>query len=231
MSTRFPEVSPSSTGPHRPVALVDVLDEALGTGVTVSGDILLSVADVDLVIISLRALLSSVQGLLGSGSGEDPWGSPDGSPGGSPGGGAGGSHGGSRGSDRAPSRASGPPSPARPSAAGGRPGGRSRRNLLRHREPAAALFAPPTAVRVEPDAERLERGLARLVLTIVELLRELMERQALRRVEGNTLTAEQTERLGMTFKRLRSAMEDLKEKLGLEGEELNLDLGPLGRLL
>jgi hypothetical protein len=84
---------------------------------------------------------------------------------------------------------------------------------------------------VEPDAERLERGLARLVLTIVELLRELMERQALRRVEGNTLTAEQTERLGMTFKRLRSAMEDLKEKLGLEGEELNLDLGPLGRLL
>lgn len=80
------------------------------------------------------------------------------------------------------------------------------------------------------DPEDLQRGLASLVLTIVELLRELMERQALRRMEAGTLTDEEEERLGRAFLALRERMEELKETFGLTDEDLDLDLGPLGRL-
>ena len=85
--------------------------------------------------------------------------------------------------------------------------------------------------RVEADPERVERGLAQLVLTLVELLRQLMEKQALRRMEGGTLTDEEVERLGETFMKLSQRMDELKTEFGLEDRDLNLDLGPLGRLL
>ncbi len=85
--------------------------------------------------------------------------------------------------------------------------------------------------RLNADPEDLEKGLAHLVLTLVELLRELMERQALRRIETGTLSEEQVERLGQTFMALADRMEELKRVFGLEGEDLNLNLGPLGNLL
>ena len=85
--------------------------------------------------------------------------------------------------------------------------------------------------RFDADPESLERGLAQLVLTIVELLRQLMERQALRRIDGGTLSDEQIERLGQTFMKLEQRMEELKREFGLEDHDLNLDLGPLGKLL
>jgi hypothetical protein len=69
------------------------------------------------------------------------------------------------------------------------------------------------------------------VLTLVELLRELMERQALRRIDAGGLTAEEVERLGRTFLALAERMEELKDVFGLRDEDLNLDLGPLGRLM
>ena len=85
--------------------------------------------------------------------------------------------------------------------------------------------------RVNADRDNLEKGLAQLVLTLVELLRQLMERQALRRIEGGSLSAEEVERLGQTFMLLEQRMEELKETFGLEDEDLNLDLGPLGQLM
>src|ERR671930_2416164 len=85
--------------------------------------------------------------------------------------------------------------------------------------------------RVNADRENLEKGLAQLVLTLIELLRQLMERQALRRIEGGLLTPEDIERLGQTFMLLAERMEELKQQFGLDDEDLNLDLGPLGRLL
>jgi len=85
--------------------------------------------------------------------------------------------------------------------------------------------------RLNADPETLEKGLAHLVLTLVELLRQLMERQALRRMEQDTLTDEQIERLGVTFMKLDKRMSELKAEFGLEDKDLNLDLGPLGRLL
>ena len=75
------------------------------------------------------------------------------------------------------------------------------------------------------------RGLATLVLTLVELLRELMERQAIRRLEDGTVTDEQAERLGRTFMLLNDRMDELTEEFGIRREDLNLDLGPLGTLL
>ena len=85
--------------------------------------------------------------------------------------------------------------------------------------------------RVNADPEQVEKGLAQLVLTLVELLRQLMERQALRRMEQGTLTDDQIERLGETFMKLERRMEELKDHFGLDDRDLNLNLGPLGNLL
>jgi hypothetical protein len=85
--------------------------------------------------------------------------------------------------------------------------------------------------RVNADPEQVEKGLAQLVLTLVELLRQLMERQALRRMDNGTLTDEQIERLGDTFLKLDGRMRELTEHFGLEEGDLNLNLGPLGELL
>jgi hypothetical protein len=84
---------------------------------------------------------------------------------------------------------------------------------------------------VHADPENVERGLAALVLTVVELLRQLMERQALRRVEAGGLDDATIERLGSTLMALEARMDELKEIFGLDDDDLNIDLGPLGRLL
>jgi Gas vesicle protein K len=85
--------------------------------------------------------------------------------------------------------------------------------------------------RINADPESVERGLVSLVLTLVELLRQLMERQALRRVDDGTLTDEQIEKIGWTLMSLEKRMDELREHFGLAPEDLNLDLGPLGPLL
>src|SRR5881394_3119508 len=87
---------------------------------------------------------------------------------------------------------------------------------------AALPHHPVGARRVEADPENVERGLVQLVLTVVELLRELMERQALRRVQGGSLTDAEIERLGDTFRRLNERMDELKAHFGLTDEDLNI---------
>jgi Gas vesicle protein K/Gas vesicle protein len=243
-------VSRSDLAPNRRgVALVDVLDETLATGVTAAGDIVLSVADVDLVVLRLRALLASVQSLYEGEIGESNGGSLEGS---------------------ATSAASAPPEPAEAqeveqstvgslegsatSAASAPPEpaeaqeveqstGRATNVLPVARAPSgpatvADHTAPPESAsgrggtgRLNVDPQDVSKGLAQLILTVVELLRELMERQAIRRLEGGSLTEAQIERVGLGLKRLKEAVEGLREELGLDEEDLNLDLGPLGRLL
>jgi hypothetical protein len=85
--------------------------------------------------------------------------------------------------------------------------------------------------RLETDSEEVERDLVRLVLTLIELVRQLMERQALRRVETGDLPEEKVEELGLALMRLEEAMRDLRERFDIEARDLNLDLGPLGPLL
>ncbi|HEX6514083.1 MAG TPA: gas vesicle protein K [Nocardioidaceae bacterium] len=85
--------------------------------------------------------------------------------------------------------------------------------------------------RLETDSESVQRDLMKLVLTIVELVRQLMERQAIRRVDEGDLSDEQVEELGIGLMRLEEAMTELRERFDLSAEDLNLDLGPLGTLL
>jgi hypothetical protein len=94
-----------------------------------------------------------------------------------------------------------------------------------------AAARPPAVPRIAFDPEDVKTGLGKLVLTIINLLRDLMERQAIRRMEAGSLTDEEIERIGKTFMRLAAEVERLKAEFGLEGEELNIDLGPLGKLL
>jgi hypothetical protein len=85
--------------------------------------------------------------------------------------------------------------------------------------------------RLETDAESVERDLFKLVLTIIELVRQLMEKQALRRVDEGDLTDEQIEGLGNGLMHLEQAMDELKARYDLTTADLNIDLGPLGTLL
>jgi len=188
----------------KPMTLLELLDRLLETGVVAEGKVLLSVADVDLIYLGVRLVLSSVGTLEqhADQSVRDSWRpprSPDASA-------AGNGHEGTV--DRAVS-----PEPAVTNGQAVRQG------------------RPVSQPQLDIEPEKVERGLAKLVLTIVELLRRLMESQAVRRMDQGTLSANEIERLGQAFSQLEARMEDLKKVFGLEDEELNLDLGPIGKLV
>ena len=90
--------------------------------------------------------------------------------------------------------------------------------------------AEALAPRWNANPEDVQKSVARLVLTLVEFIRQLLERQAIRRMEGGTLTAEETENVGVALMRLEETVRDMAARFGLAPDELNLDLGPLGRL-
>ena len=99
-------------------------------------------------------------------------------------------------------------------------------------EPQASASRPANASpRIALNPESVKNGLGQLVLTLVELVRQLLEKQAMRRIEGGTLTEDEIERLGLTFLELDKQMTWLKKEFGLTDKDLNLDLGPLGKLL
>ena len=89
----------------------------------------------------------------------------------------------------------------------------------------------PLTERIEANADTVERELFKLVLTIVELVRQLMERQAIRRMDQGDLSTAQIEELGLGLMRLEEAMTALRERFDLSPSDLNIDLGPLGSLL
>jgi hypothetical protein len=95
---------------------------------------------------------------------------------------------------------------------------------------ARAPAAPPPPERVALDRKSADKGVARLVLTLVDFIRQLLERQAIRRMEGGLLSEEAVDEMGDTLARLEEKMLEMKRAFGLEGEALDLDLGPLGRL-
>jgi hypothetical protein len=98
--------------------------------------------------------------------------------------------------------------------------------------PEAALEALARALpeRINADPDKVEQGLARLVLTLIELLRKVLEHQAIRRMDGGTLSDAEVERLGLALLKLSERMDQLKETFDLKDEDLSIDLGPLGRL-
>jgi hypothetical protein len=84
---------------------------------------------------------------------------------------------------------------------------------------------------LELNPEKVKNGLGQLVLTVIKLLHELLERQALRRIDAGSLTEEQIERMGLTLMGQVKEIDRLRREFGLEEQDLNLDLGPLGKLL
>jgi hypothetical protein len=87
------------------------------------------------------------------------------------------------------------------------------------------------STHIDTDRDTVERDLMKLVLTIIELLHQLMERQALRRADEGDLSEDQEERMGLTLMLLEERITELRERYGLTAADLNLDLGPLGSLL
>jgi hypothetical protein len=235
-------------------SLLEAVDSLLNRGVVVEGDLVLGLADVDLVYLRLTTLLAAADRILG------PAGPPSvrqaapypGPP-----------------SVRQAAPYLGPPSvrqaaadppattgvgaelasarsegaPSRPAPTPPEPGGAeflSRAEEARIeelRDQVERTLGPPPAPTDRPAPPRwnaapedVERSVARLVLALVEFLRKLMERQAIRRMEEGTLTEEQVERLGQALMRLEETVHDMARRFGLEPEDLNLDLGPLGHL-
>jgi hypothetical protein len=92
-------------------------------------------------------------------------------------------------------------------------------------------IAPALPRRIDATADDIDAGVARLVLTLVEFLRQVLEHQAVRRMEGGTLSDAEIEQVGLALMRLQERLDEIKSAFGIEGEDLNIDLGPLGRLL
>jgi hypothetical protein len=187
------------------IELAEVLSHVLDKGVVLRGEVMLAVADVDLIRLDLGLLLSAVETAMRR-SGEP----------------------GSRGAIGA----------ARPRSAEEVPSGSTMESQVVQSLHAAsdAVVAPLESVaeglppRLNTDPEKVENGLAKLVLTLIEVLRKVLEHQAVRRMEGGHLSDAEVERLGVALLRLNDRMQDMKGVFGLTDEDLEIDLGPLGKL-
>lgn len=232
-------------------SLLEAVDSLLNRGVLLEGDLVLGLADVDLVYLRLTTLLAAADRILGK-AGTRPPAPPEG-------GDRPETHGGEHlassvaiatrgvGEELASSRVERPtgaqplsyPDRSEPS---GKEAEHTRRaethptvagvDELRDEIERTLGGEPdrPTPPRWNAAPEDVERSVARLVLALVEFLRKLMERQAIRRMEEGTLTEEQVERLGQALMRLEETVHDMARRFGLSPEDLNLDLGPLGHL-
>lgn len=185
--------------------LSDLLSHVLDKGVVLKGEVMLAVADIDLIKLDLGLLLTAVESAMQRGGGfasltslrRDA----------------------SRGAIE-----SGAQEPIRREVTSARP---TTSETAEAEIEAVAEGLPP---RVNADTETVENGLARLVLTLIEVLRKVLEHQAIRRMEGGHLTDAEVERLGVALLRLNDRMQEMKGVFGLKDEDLQIDLGPLGRL-
>jgi hypothetical protein len=187
------------------IELAEVLSHVLDKGVVLRGEVMLAVADVDLIRLDLGLLLSAVETAMRR-SGEP----------------------GSRGAIGA----------ARPQSSAELPSGSTMESQVVRslHAPTDAVVAPLETVaeglppRLNTDPDKVENGLAKLVLTLIEVLRKVLEHQAVRRMEGGHLSDAEVERLGVALLRLNDRMQDMKGVFGLTDEDLEIDLGPLGKL-
>jgi hypothetical protein len=200
----------------RHISLCEALDRVLNTGVVALGEVTLSVADVDLIYLGLQLVVTSIEsGRELAPANAGPQFGPD-------------SHGGPRPmpTEEIPASqpATQPPIAALSLPSAGRTGSLPSGATGEKAELIANAIA-------KADSNREKNGLGQLVLTLMKILHELLKRQALRRIEGGALAPAQIERLGVTLMNQAREIERLREDFGLPEEDLNLDLGPLGKLL
>jgi hypothetical protein len=188
------------------IELSEVLSHLLDKGVVLRGEVMLAVADIDLVRLDLGLLLSAVESVIRRGGAAD-------------------ARGGALGAAR-------PQSPTQLAS-----GSTMESQVIESLHPPSdASVTPLEAVaeglppRLNTDPDKVENGLAKLVLTLIEVLRKVLEHQAVRRMEGGHLSDAEIERLGVTLLRLNDRMQEMKGIFGLTDDDLQIDLGPLGRL-
>lgn len=169
------------------VTLIDALDRVIDKGAYVDGEVVLRVADVDLVFIGLRLIITSVSNAERL---------------------------------RAEGRMGRQPNPTPEDLA----------QIQKLEQQLRDIEASMPKIIEASDPEKAEQGIAKLVLTLIELIRQLLEREAVRRVDTGTLSDTEVQKLGLTFKALEKKIQELKSVFGIK-EELNLELGPLGNLL
>ena len=186
------------------VELSEVLSHLLDKGVVLRGEVMLAVADIDLVRLDLGLLLGAVESAIGRA----------------------GDTGG-----RSPRLGAARPSAPLPS------GSTMESQVVQSlHAPSDAAVVPLETVaeglppRLNTDPDKVENGLAKLVLTLIEVLRKVLEHQAVRRMEGGHLSDAEVERLGVALLRLNDRMQEMKGIFGLTDDDLQIDLGPLGKL-
>jgi gas vesicle protein GvpK/gas vesicle protein GvpA/GvpJ/GvpM family len=188
------------------IELSEVLSHLLDKGVVLRGEVMLAVADIDLVRLDLGLLLSAVESAIGRGGDTGA---------------------------RSPRLGAARPSPSAPLPSGSTMESQVVQSL---HAPSDATVAPLETVaeglppRLNTDPDKVENGLAKLVLTLIEVLRKVLEHQAVRRMEGGHLSDAEIERLGVALLRLNDRMQDMKGIFGLTDDDLQIDLGPLGKL-
>ncbi|MGI8400749.1 MAG: gas vesicle protein GvpJ [Gemmatimonadaceae bacterium] len=187
--------------------LADLLSHVLDKGVVLKGEVMLAVADIDLVRLDIGLLLTAVETALRRDEGGQ--------------------------GARIPAR---PPADFSPVPAESSGSTMENQVVASLDAPKGASMAPLETVaerlppRLNTDPDKIENGLARLVLTLIEVLRKVLEHQAVRRMEGGHLSDEEVERLGVALLRLNDRMQDMKGIFGLSDDDLQIDLGPLGKL-
>lgn len=169
------------------VTLIDALDRVIDKGAYVDGEVVLRVADVDLVFIGLRLIITSISNAERL-----------------------------RAEGRMGKRANTTPEDSA--------------QIQKLEQQLKDIEANIPKIIEASDPEKAEQGIAKLVLTLIELIRQLLEREAVRRVDTGTLSETEVQKLGLTFKALEKKIQELKSVFGIKGE-LNLELGPLGNLL
>lgn len=207
-----PDLSPVDT---QHVSLCEALNRILNKGVVVVGEATISVADIDLIYVGLQLVVTSIETARGSTNGHqgsDFWGRESGRTNGKT------EHTGAGGRSSPPQIAQSadrndppPPTPMKAHWMNTVENGQGTRMNLRR--------------------DKAKNGLAQLALTIVRLVHELLKHQATRRVEGGSLSDAEIERLGVTLMRQAQEIENLRKEFGLTEEDLNIDLGPVGKLL
>lgn len=188
------------------IDLSEVLSHVLDKGVVLKGEVMLAVADIDLIRLDLGLLLTAVESAL-----RRP------------------RVAGARSLGLAAPRPETPPA----TASGSTMESQVVESLEAPREvPVTPLATVAEALppRLNTDPENVENGLAKLVLTLIEVLRKVLEHQAVRRMEGGHLSDAEIEKLGVALLRLNDRMQEMKGIFGLTDDDLQIDLGPLGKL-